>query len=94
MTDNQDYIKPDLPALAKDGWPTLEKGWVWLVGGGRAIGLLTLHALNALRQADVIVYDALVDEHILQWADPAAEIEYAGKRGGSHLLCSAIFQCA
>ena len=65
------------------------------VGGGQGDpGLLTLHALNALRQADVIVYDALVDEHILQWADPAAEIEYAGKRGGSHLLCSAIFQCA
>ena len=83
MTDNQDYIKPDLPALAKDGWPTLEKGWVWLVGGGPGDpGLLTLHALNALRQADVIVYDALVDEHILQWANPAAEIEYAGKRGG------------
>ena len=83
MTDNQDYIKPDLPALANDGWPTLEKGWVWLVGGGPGDpGLLTLHALNALRQADVIVYDALVDEHILQWANPAAEIEYAGKRGG------------
>ena len=31
MTDNQDYIKPVLPALAKDGWPTLEKGWVWLM---------------------------------------------------------------
>ncbi len=74
---------PDLPPLAQDGWPRLEAGWVWLVGGGPGDpGLLTLHALNALRQADVIVYDALVDEHILQWANPLAEIEYAGKRGG------------
>ena len=61
----------------------LEAGWVWLVGGGSGDpGLLTLHALNALRQADIIIYDALVDEHILQWANPQAEIEYAGKRGG------------
>ena len=60
-----------------------QAGWFWLVGGGPGDpGLLTLHALNALRQADIIIYDALVDEHILQWANPQAEIEYAGKRGG------------
>ncbi len=45
-------------------------------------GLLTFHALNALRQADVIVYDALVSEKILSWANPDAVLEYAGKRGG------------
>jgi uroporphyrin-III C-methyltransferase len=43
--------------------------------------LLTLHAVNALRQADVVVYDALVQEAILDWA-PQAEHIYAGKRGG------------
>lgn len=63
-------------------WPTLEKGWVWLCGAGPGDpGLLTLHALNALRQADVVVYDALVQEAILSWA-PQAEHIYAGKRGG------------
>lgn len=63
-------------------WPTLEKGWVWLCGAGPGDpGLLTLHALNALRQADVIVYDALVQTDILTWA-PQAEHIYAGKRGG------------
>lgn len=73
----------DLPPLGQNKWPVLEAGWVWLVGGGPGDpGLLTLHALNALRQADIIIYDALVDEHILQWANPQAEIEYAGKRGG------------
>lgn len=57
-------------------------GWVWLCGAGPGDpGLLTLHALNALRQADVIVYDALVGEGILEWA-PQAEKIYAGKRGG------------
>ncbi|CUH40897.1 Uroporphyrinogen-III C-methyltransferase [Jannaschia seosinensis] len=63
-------------------WPELMPGWVWLCGAGPGDpGLLTLHALNALRQADVIVYDALVHEGILDWA-PQAERIYAGKRGG------------
>ncbi len=63
-------------------WPTLEPGWVWLCGAGPGDpGLLTLHAVNALRQADVVIYDALVQEAILDWA-PQAEHIYAGKRGG------------
>lgn len=43
---------------------------------------MTLHGLNALRQADVIVYDALVDDRILTWRCDEAEAIYAGKRGG------------
>ncbi len=63
-------------------WPLLEPGWVWLCGAGPGDpGLLTLHAVNALRQADVVIYDALVQEAILDWA-PQAEHIYAGKRGG------------
>jgi len=63
--------------------PAFEPGWVWLVGAGPGdAGLLTVHALNALQQADVVVYDALVDEAILKLARPSARIEYAGKRGG------------
>lgn len=63
--------------------PVLEPGWVWLVGAGPGdAGLLTLHALNALQQADVVVYDALVDEEILKLVRPGAELVYAGKRGG------------
>ena len=66
-----------------DGLPEFLPGWVWLVGGGPGDrGLLTLHAINAIRQADVIIYDALVDETILNLARPDIDIEYAGKRGG------------
>ena len=73
---------PHLPPIDGD-WPELLPGWVWLVGAGPGDpGLMTLHALNALRQADVIVYDALVDERILAWARPEVQVEYAGKRGG------------
>ncbi|MEO0913329.1 MAG: uroporphyrinogen-III C-methyltransferase, partial [Pseudomonadota bacterium] len=73
-------IAPDLPQHA---WPDFPEGLVWLVGAGPGDpGLLTLHGLSALRQADVIVYDALVDERILDWKKPGAITEYAGKRGG------------
>ncbi|WP_120502503.1 uroporphyrinogen-III C-methyltransferase [Roseovarius sp. EL26] len=68
--------------LPDSNWPQLQPGWVWLCGAGPGDpGLLTLHALNALRQADVVIYDALVQEAILDWA-PQAEHLYAGKRGG------------
>ncbi len=72
-----------LPPIAGDGWPQFDGGWVWLAGAGPGDpGLITLHTLNAINQADVIVYDALIDPRILDWASPKAEIEYAGKRGG------------
>ncbi len=64
-------------------WPVFQSGWVWLCGAGPGdAGLLTLHALNGLNQADTIVYDALVADEILQWSSPTAEKIYAGKRGG------------
>lgn len=63
--------------------PVFEPGWVWLVGAGPGDpGLLSLLAAHALRQAEVIVYDALVDQRILALAPPEAERIYAGKRGG------------
>jgi len=69
-------------SLPDHSWPELPPGWVWLCGAGPGDpGLLTLHGLNALRQADVIVYDALVETAILDWAPQARHI-YAGKRGG------------
>ncbi|MEM9140121.1 MAG: uroporphyrinogen-III C-methyltransferase [Pseudomonadota bacterium] len=72
-----------LPALPETDWPEILPGWVWLVGAGPGDpGLMTLHGLNAVRQADVVVYDALVDERILGWMRPRALAEYAGKRGG------------
>ena len=68
--------------LPDHDWPTFDPGWVWLCGAGPGDpGLMTLHAVNALRQADVVVYDALVSEDCLAWA-PRAEHIYAGKRGG------------
>lgn len=63
--------------------PRMKPGEVWLVGAGPGDpGLLTLHAANALAQADVIVHDALVNADCLKLARTGALLEYAGKRGG------------
>ncbi|MDA8712125.1 uroporphyrinogen-III C-methyltransferase [Alphaproteobacteria bacterium] len=75
-----DSVVPDIHI---DGLPEFEAGWVWLAGAGPGDpGLLTLHAVNALKQADTVVYDALVSEDILSLVRPEAELFYAGKRGG------------
>ena len=69
--------------MRRPDFPSLEQGWVWLVGAGPGDpGLITLLAVKALGEADVVVYDALVGEAILAMARPGAQLEYAGKRGG------------
>ncbi|MHC5308088.1 uroporphyrinogen-III C-methyltransferase [Bartonella sp. LJL80] len=63
--------------------PEFIAGQVWLVGAGPGDpGLLTLHCINAIRQADHILYDALVDRSCLTLARPSCILEFAGKRGG------------
>ncbi|MCC7045154.1 MAG: uroporphyrin-III methyltransferase, partial [Alphaproteobacteria bacterium] len=54
--------------------PPFDPGTVWLVGAGPGEpGLLTLLALHALKSADVVVYDALVDPRTLDLARPEAQ---------------------
>lgn len=66
---------------AKLNLPSLEKGWVWLVGAGPGDpGLITALGLRALSEADTILYDALVDERLLALSQ--ADKIYAGKRAG------------
>ena len=68
---------------AMAGFPLFEPGHVWLAGSGPGDpGMLTLHALAGLAEADVVVHDALVDPRVLALAHPGAILEFAGKRGG------------
>src|ERR1700744_4803526 len=70
-------------ALSAFPLPEFRRGEVWLAGGGPGDpGLLTLHTVNALSQADIILYDALVHDGVLDLARPEAIREFAGKRGG------------
>ena len=55
---------------------------VTLVGAGPgAVDLITLRGINALKEAKVVLYDALVDERLLDYAEGAVLV-YVGKRGG------------
>jgi uroporphyrin-III C-methyltransferase len=69
--------------MTRQGFPAIAPGSVWLVGAGPGDpGLLTLHAVHALEQADVILHDALVAPEILTLRGPAARLEPVGKRAG------------
>jgi uroporphyrin-III C-methyltransferase len=78
-----------IAALGSD-MDVLAPGHVWLAGAGPGDpGLLTLHALAGLKQADVIVHDALVDRRVLALKRPQARLEFAGKRGGKPSVAQA-----
>jgi len=65
----------------------IRKGTCYLVGGGPGDpGLVTLRAKELLEQADVVVYDSLVSEKILEWTKDSAELVYAGKRANKHVM--------
>jgi uroporphyrin-III C-methyltransferase len=62
-------------------------GTVYLVGSGPGDPeLMTLKAARLVREADVIVYDHLGAENVLDLARPEAEKIYAGKEASNHAL--------
>lgn len=62
-----------------------KEGKVWLAGAGPGdAGLLTLKTARLIRQADVIVYDALVSAEILSMIPETTEGIYVGKHAGNH----------
>jgi uroporphyrin-III C-methyltransferase len=46
--------------------------------------LISLKGIRILKEADVILYDALVHPDLLEYAKPHAHVEFVGKRAGRH----------
>ncbi|MEN8964519.1 MAG: uroporphyrinogen-III C-methyltransferase [Polaribacter sp.] len=56
-----------------------------VVGAGPGdVDLITLKAIKTLKNADVVLYDALVNEELLDHINPKAEIIFVGKRRGCY----------
>jgi uroporphyrin-III C-methyltransferase/precorrin-2 dehydrogenase/sirohydrochlorin ferrochelatase len=93
LTPPSDTVPPNRPRELRDGrlvapsqGRRLEKGHVSLVGAGPGDpGLLTRRAVARLRNADVVLYDALIDHRILKLARRAQRF-FVGKRAGRQAL--------
>ncbi len=58
---------------------------VYLIGAGPGDpDLITLKAVKALNKADVVLYDYLANDKILEHAPEDAKIIYVGKKAGEH----------
>jgi uroporphyrinogen III methyltransferase/synthase len=63
----------------------VKTGKVYLVGGGPGDpGLITQKGWDCLARAEVVVYDRLLDQHLLKVVSPKAERVYVGKAAGAH----------
>jgi uroporphyrinogen III methyltransferase/synthase len=63
------------------------RGKVYLVGAGPGDSeLITLKAARCLAEADVVIYDRLVDNRLLEEVPAKAELIYVGKKAGYHTI--------
>ncbi|MFT4006507.1 MAG: SAM-dependent methyltransferase, partial [Lacrimispora sp.] len=64
-----------------------ETGVVYLVGAGPGDpGLITEKGLSRLRACDVVVYDSLISDRLLEEVPEGCRKIYVGKRAGAHSM--------
>ena len=92
MTDLSAFVSNRVPydlinQNGADAAVSTQKGVVYLVGAGSGDPeLLTLKALRVMQRADVVLYDSLVSEDILDMCAVTAEKIFVGKRRSNHAL--------
>ncbi|SDH03699.1 uroporphyrinogen-III C-methyltransferase [Alteribacillus persepolensis] len=65
----------------------MKSGYVYITGAGPGdVKLLTVKAIEALQQSDVVIYDRLVNNDILEHVPAQAEFIYCGKLPKNHRL--------
>lgn len=84
---NEDKQAIDQETTSLFSAPLDNRGEVVLVGAGPGdAGLLTLKGLQQIQQADVVVYDRLVSDDIMNLVRRDADRVFVGKRAGYHCV--------
>jgi len=84
---NWDAVKSEFSQQLNKDTNASEPGQVYLVGGGPGDPeLLTIKALQTMQMADVIVYDYLISDDILDLCRKDADMISVGKKAGNHTL--------
>lgn len=86
INENQKYNTENELSKFGKSWssPFGGRGGLTVVGAGPGDAeLITLKAIKALQNADVVLYDALVNKELLQYASQAEQI-FVGKRKGCY----------
>ena len=64
-----------------------EQSTIYLIGAGPGDpNLITIKAKSVIEKADVIIYDNLVNEKILNWSHKDSKRIFVGKKSGQHSI--------
>jgi uroporphyrin-III C-methyltransferase/precorrin-2 dehydrogenase/sirohydrochlorin ferrochelatase len=87
FSGQEQAARQELHAVLDGASDVIHRGEVYLVGGGPGDpDLLTFRALRLMQQCDVVVYDKLVSQPVMELVRRDAERIYVGKQRDQHTL--------